>query len=116
MRRRCEGRRKDFENMNNEKHLIEGRISQLIANGNGYCQINNLCNLTYCTEDVNGRPINRMILIFRHVSGVPDSIGYDIKSRKVTDIIAEIQDYTVLYMQRVTNQVIADLEDGIPSC
>lgn len=57
-----------------------------------------------------------MLLIFRHISGVPDGTGYDIKSRKVADIIAEIQDYTVHYMQKVVNQVVADLEEGIPSC
>lgn len=102
--------------MSSDKYLIQGRISQLIARGNGYCQINNLCNLTYCKEDVNGRPIDNMIVIFRHISGVPDGTGYDIKSRKAADIIAEIQDYTVQYMQNVTNQVIADLEEGIPSC
>lgn len=101
--------------MNSEKHLIEGRISQLIARGNGYCQINNLCTLTYCKEDVNGRPVDNMMVIFRHISGVPDGTGYDIKSRIVAGIIMEIQDKTVLYMQKVTNQVIADLEEGIPS-
>lgn len=101
--------------MSNEKHLIEGRISQLIANGNGYCQINNLCTLTYCKEDVNGRPVDNMMVIFRHISGVPDGIGYDINSRIVAGIIMEIQDYTVQYMQKVTNQVIADLEEGISS-
>lgn len=102
--------------MNSERHLIEGRISQLIANGNGYCQINNLCTLTYCKEGVNGRPMDYMVVIFRHISGVPDATGYDIKSRKVDDIIKEIQDYTVQYMQKVVNQVVADLGEGIPSC
>lgn len=101
--------------MNSDKHLIEGRISQLIAKGNGYCQINNLCSLTYCKKDVNGRTLDDMMVIFRHISGVAGGRSYDIKSRVVAGIIMEIQDYTVQYMQKVTNQVIADLEDGIPS-
>ena len=101
--------------MKSELPVIYGRISQLIANRRGYAIINNLCTLTYYTEDEFGRKCDEMMIVFRHVSGVPDGVGFPIKSRKVDEIISEIQDYTVTYFQKIVDRVVDDLGRGVAS-
>ena len=91
------------------------RISQLLARGQGYARLNNICTLVYVTRDCLGRPCDELTAIFDHISAIP-SKGYLIESRKVTGILEELETYTAFYLLDVADRVILDLRDGIASC
>lgn len=99
-------------------NVLKYRISELLAgNPSAACtRINNFTTLVYLKRDDLGRKIDKLSVVFNHVSGIPDGTSYPIESRVCSEIILEIQQYTTLYLLSVADRVVTDLQEGIASC
>ncbi len=63
-------------------------------------------------EDILGREIDKITLVFKFVAGIKGGARYDIESRDYEGIIAEIQAYTIDYLMRCAEQANKNLENG----
>lgn len=91
---------------------LKKEIIAAVAAEEGVVKINNVARLDRYTVTVIGDPVDKLVIDFKYVVGIPGGWRKEITARDYDGIIAEIQTATEEYFQMVAKAANKHLVNG----